>query len=82
MTNVEKFQSQFPNFSGPVNLFTDDARQVNFIDTDTNTVDFTTTFTSHCGCCPDFESHSIDLDEFLNELSDEDFGFLINILNK
>jgi hypothetical protein len=82
MTNVEKFKSQFPNFSGQVNLFTDDCQQVNFIDTDTDTVDFTTTFTARCGCCSDCESHTIDLGEFLNELSDDDFELLINSLNK
>ena len=82
MTNVEKFKSQFPNFSGVVNLFTDDCQQVNFIDTDTDTVDFTTTITAPCGCCPDIESHTIDLGEFLNTLSDDDFDILINQLSK
>ena len=82
MTNVEKFKSQFPNFSGQVNLFTDDCQQVNFIDTDTDTVDFTTTFTASCGCCPDSTSHTIDLGEFLNTLSDDDFTLLITSLSK
>ena len=81
MTNVEKFKSQFPNFSGQVNLFTDDNQQVNFIDTDTDTVDFTTTCTARCGCCLDIESHTIDLGEFLNTLSDDDFTLLINGIN-
>ena len=82
MTNIEKFKSQFPNFSGQVNLFTDDCQQVNFIDTDTDTVDFTSTITARCGCCPDTESHTIDLGEFLNTLSDDDFDTLINQLSK
>jgi hypothetical protein len=82
MTNVEKFKSQFPNFSGVVNLFTDDCQQVNFIDTDTDLVDFTTTSTARCGCCIDTEQQSEDLSDFLNGLSDNDFELLINSLNK
>jgi hypothetical protein len=82
MTKVEKFKSQFPNFSGQVNLFTDDCQQVNFIDVDTDTVEFTTTSTARCWCCSYCESHTIDLGEFLNELSDDDFELLINSLNK
>ena len=82
MTNVEKFKSQFPNFSGVVNLFTDNCQQVNFIDTDTDLVDFTTTFTARCGCCSDTEQQSEDLSDFLNGLSDNDFELLINSLNK
>ena len=82
MKNVEKFKSQFPNFSGQVNLFTDDCQQVNFIDTDTDTVDFTITITARCGCCSDTESHTEDVSEFLNGLSDDDFDTLINQLSK
>jgi len=82
MTNVEKFKSQFPNFSGVVNLFTDDCQQVNFIDTDTDLIDFTTTFTARCGCCIDTEQQSEDLSDFLNGLSDNDFELLINSLNR
>jgi hypothetical protein len=81
MTNEEKFKSQFPNFSGQVSLFTDDCQQVNFIDTDTDTVDFTTKYTAGCGCCYNTESHTIDLGEFLNTLSDDDFTLLINGIN-
>jgi hypothetical protein len=82
MTNVEKLKSQFPNFSGVVNLFTDDCQQVNFIDTDTDLVDFTTTFTARCGCCSDIEQQSENLSDFLNRLSDNDFELLINSLNR
>ena len=48
MTKSQIFKSQFPNFKGALNFFTDDCEQLNFIDVVSDTVEFTRAITSLC----------------------------------
>ena len=82
MKNSDKFKTHFPDFSGEVYLYTDNSQTVNFIDVDGNTVEFTALVTLSCGCCSDVERITVNLDEFLDGLSDNDFVDLITDIIK
>ena len=78
MKNSDKFKTHFPDFSGEVYLYTDDSQTVNFIDP----VEFTALVTLGCGCCSDVERITVNLDGFLDGLSDNDFVDLITDIIK
>jgi len=80
VSQSQQFKTLFSDLTTTLHFFTDDCQMVNFIDTESDLVEFTTTVTARCGCCSDSESHSQDMESFMDSLSESDFELLVEEL--
>jgi hypothetical protein len=65
-------------FVGVVDVFTSDCKQINFIDCENGRIEFTTQNASWETIFPTIESHIEPLDEFINEMEEDDFFDLLD----
>lgn len=68
------------NYSGPIDLTTDDCERFVHIDIENNIITEQRVLVLGCGCCAEYEFFDLTLEEATEYFTDVDFNELINEL--
>ena len=81
--NADQLMHEFKLIKGPINFYTSNNEQLNFIDIRNNRIEYTTTVAStQCNCCTEIESHIAELDEIFDWIGEEEFDEFRTYISK